>query len=258
VEVSAPVHTRWKGFRDFLILFRGNLIDLRTRWTWYVTFLSFSSMMFLVFLWLTMGRNNPGSALYIITGSLTQSLTTAGMLSLGQDIGSMKDTSIFDHYAALPISKASFIAAMVSKALLFSLPSIAFSLLFASFVLKIRVVLSVYVLLVVLLGGYCLVGLGAIVGFYSKTGRVASLATQYLSPVITFLAPVFIPKESLPRFFQVTSTILPTTYVASALRSAISGETSAGLMRDLLVLALWTIGSLLLVFPRLDWRGRRN
>ncbi len=258
MEVSAPVQARFKGFRDFLLLFRGNLIDLRTRWTWYVAFLSFSSMMFLVFLWLTVGRANPGSALYIITGSLTQSLTSAGMLSLGQDIGSMKDASIFDHYAALPISKASFIAAMVSKALLFSIPSIAFSLLFAAFVLKIRVVLSIYVFLVVLLGGYCLVGLGAVVGFYSKSGRVAGLATQYLSPIITFLAPVFIPKESLPRVFQMTSTVLPTTYVASALRYALSGETSYELAKDLAVIAVWTVGSLMLVFPRLDWRGRRN
>lgn len=258
MEVNTPSEARFKGVRDFALLFRGNLVEIRMDWVWYVAFLSFSSIMFLVFLWLTLGRANPGSALYIITGSLTQSLTSAGMLSLGQEIGSMKNSAIFDHYAALPISKVSFVAALVSKALLFALPSLVFSLLFAGLVLGIRLYLNPYVFVAVLLGGYSLVGLGAMVGFYSKTGRVAGLATQYISPIITFLAPVFVAKESLPRFLQVTSTILPTTYVASAFRHALSGETSAGLMRDLVVLAAWTIGSLLLVFPRLDWRGRRN
>jgi ABC-type multidrug transport system permease subunit len=85
------------------------------------------------------------------------------------------------------------------------------SLLFAAVVLKITVHLTLYVVLAILFGGYSLIGIGAIVGFYSKTGRVAGLATQYLGPVITFLAPVFVPKEALPRFLQVTSTILPTT-----------------------------------------------
>lgn len=248
---------RFKGLRDFALLLKGNLIEIRTEWPWYLAFLSFSSVMFLVFLWITLGQDNPGSALYIITGTLTQSLTTAGMLSLGQDIGAMKDRSTFDHYAVLPISKASFVGALVSKALLFSLPSLVFSVAFAAVVLKIRISLNVYGALTVLLGGYSLVGLGSLVGFYSKDGRIASLATQYLSPVVTFLAPVFVPKERLPRFFQVTSSFMPTTYVASALRGAVSGNTT-GLARDLAILGMWTVVSIALVFPRLDWRGRRS
>lgn len=249
---------RLKGLTDFALLFKGNLIEFRQDWVWYLTFMSFSSVMFLVFLWLSIGRGNPQSALYIITGSLTQTLTTSGMLSLGQEIGGMKNSAIFDHYAALPISKVSFIAAMVSKSMLFSLPSLAFSLLFAALVLRITVDLNLNVLLAVLLGGYSLVGIGAIVGFYSRTGRVAGLATQYLSPIITYLAPVFMPKEALPGFLQVTSAILPTTYVASAFRGAISGQPFSALSRDFAILVLWIVGSLALVFPRLDWRGRRN
>lgn len=252
------MEVRLKPLKDLMLLFKGHLIEFREDWVWYLTFMSFSSVMFLVFLWLSVGRANPASALYIITGSLTQTLTSSGMLALGQQIGFMKNTSIFDHFAALPISKAAFIAAMVSKSLLFSLPSLVFSLAFASLILKIKICLSASLLLATILGGYSLVGIGAVVGFYSRTERAAILATQYLSPVITFLAPVFMPKEALPRFLQFTSAILPTTYVASAFRGALSGQPIAAVFRELGVLALWIAGSMILVFPKLDWRGRKD
>jgi hypothetical protein len=43
--------------------------------------------------------------LFIITGSITTALCTSAMLTLGQNIGYMKDAGSFEYYASFPISK---------------------------------------------------------------------------------------------------------------------------------------------------------
>jgi ABC-type multidrug transport system permease subunit len=45
-----------------------------------------------------------------------------------------------------------------------------------------------------------------------------SLATQVISPFIVLFAPVYLPIEKLPFFFQFTSRFIPTTYSARAMR----------------------------------------
>jgi len=254
---TSPGHLR-KGFSDFCLLLKGNLLELRMSWTWYLAFASFDAVMFLIFMWLVIGRGNPDSILFVITGSLTQSLTMSGMLSLGQDIGRMKEYAVFDYYATLPISKTSFIMALVGSSLLRTLPSMILCLAFATVVLNVPIRPNVLLPITALLGGFSLVGIGAVIGFYSKTGRIASYATQIVSPILTYLAPVFYPAESLPRFLQITSRFVPTTYVARLLRAGLSGGQISSNYPDLAVLALFTWLSIGLVFPRLDWRSRKN
>ena len=71
------------------------------------------------------------------------------------------------------------------------------------------------------------------------------------------LAPVFVTLDQLPRFLRVTSSAVPTTYVARALRAILTGGVTSRLWMDMGIMALVALVSFWLVTQKLDWRVQR-
>lgn len=246
-----------KHCRDFCWLLRGELYTLRFMWFWYLVLMALSPLLNLFLLYMFGGRGDPRATFFAVTGSLAQGMTVASMLTLGQNIGSLKDQNAFEHYATLPISKVTFLLATTTRAMLCSLPS--FVIIFAVGLTVLGLPLSPNALLipVIIVASYSLAGLGAFIGFFSPTGQTAGMATQVLAGLMSTLAPVYLALEQLPRFLRATAFAVPTTYVARALRAALSGPVTTALLTDLAVLTVFTVGSLWLVTKKLDWRQQR-
>ncbi len=104
------------------------------------------------------------------------------------------------------------------------------------------------------MGAYSLAGVGAIIGFYARTAEAVGLATQVVHPFLVLFAPVFVPMAQLPAFLRVTSNFIPTTYVAEALRAAVSGRLGPRFWLDLGVTAAFTVVGLALSHIKADWR----
>jgi len=200
------------------------------------------------------GRS-PEALLFIITGSITTALGTSAMLTLGQNIGYMKDAGSFEYYASFPISKPVFILALATRSVILSIPSSVILLSIGAFVFGVPMRPSPITILIFILAGYSLAGLGAFVGFFSRDGQTAGLVTQIIDPLIVFLAPVYIPVECLPRFLQHTAKLLPTTYVANALRASVAGSLTSRTWHEIGFLATWTIFSLWAASRKLAWRA---
>ncbi len=243
-----------KPLRDFWWLLRSELFVLREQWYWYLVQASFVPLSYLLFLWLLVGSRDPDSMVFLVTGSLVTAISFAGMASLGQHLGMLKAYNAFEYYATLPISKAAFLAAVATRGMLLSLPSAALVLAVGhlAFGLPVRPL----ALVVLLLSAYALVGFGAVIGFWSPTVQVASLATQILQTVIIFFGPVYYPPESLPETLRWTARLWPTTYAAEAMRGAMRGEPIGEIWIPIAVLAGFVIASLVLVPMRLRWRSR--
>jgi ABC-2 type transport system permease protein len=243
-----------KHVRDFWWLLRSDLFLLREEWFWYFVQASFVPVTYLFFLWLLAGRHNPAAMTFVVTGSLVMSLSFGGMISLGQHLGMLKNNNAFEYYATLPIAKAVFLAAITTRGMLLTLPSTIVVLALGHLVFGIGV--SALGLIVLVLSAYALAGFGAIIGFWSPTAQVASLATQVLGNLIIFFGPIFYPLAILPRPLQWIAHLWPTTYAAEALRDAVQGAPPARLALPLAVLVGFVCLSLVLVPLKLDWRGR--
>jgi ABC-2 type transport system permease protein len=241
-----------KGIRDFWWLLRAQLLVLRDQWYWYLVQASFVPLSLLLFLWLLVGRQDPTEMPFFVVGSLISGLSFAGMLSLGQELGGMKDQHAFEHYAALPISKIAFVAALATRGTLLSLPAATVVLLVGH--LAFDVTTTPMVIVILILSAYALAGLGAVIGFWSPTSQISSLATQILQTVIVNFGPVYITLSSLPRPLQWIAHIWPTTYSAEALRSAVNHNSITDYITPLAVLVGFVIISLVLVPMRLSWR----
>jgi ABC-2 type transport system permease protein len=243
-----------KNGSDFWWLLCGQLFNLRLTWFWYGFQMAFVPLSFVAFFWLFIGRERPEAMVAVVTGSLVMNVTMGSMLSLGQAIGSMKDANAYEYYAALPISRAVFLAALTTRGVLLTLPAALG--VFAVGAVLFRLALTPIAVLVLVLSAFALSGMGALIGFWSPTGQVASLATQIIQPLITFLAPVYFPVEQLPPILQVTSRFLPTTYAAVALRKTTAGGSLGDVWIEILVLLGFAVLSLILVPLKLSWRAR--
>ncbi len=243
-----------KQLRDFWWLLRGELFLLREEWFWYLVQSSFVPLSYLLFLWFLVGRQDPDRRAFFVSGSLVMSLSIGGMLSLGQHLGMLKAYNAFEYYAMLPISKPVFVAAITTRGMLLSLPSTLLVFALGHFLFGMSVPPTGF--LILLLSAYAMAGFGTVIGFWSPTAQVASLATQILQTVIIFFGPIFYPLDSLPALLQWTARLWPTTYSADALRAAIRGEAASQLWPPILALLAFVILSLMLVPMRLDWRGR--
>jgi len=169
---------------------------------------------------------------------------------LGQRIGSMKSHRVFDYYASLPILKLSFILGLNLNALLLCVPSSLILLIISMLAFRLRIVDPALFAAAFVLGGFSLAGVGAAIGFYSRSGQIAGIATQIATPLLVFFAPVYMPEAALPTFLRYTAWVLPTTHVARLLRSAF-GEVTEGIGQSVVIL------SVILVQRGLDWRGDR-
>lgn len=244
-----------KPFRDFVWLLRAELFLLREQWFWYLIQSSFVPISYLVFLWFILDRHDPMTLTFLVVGSLVTSLSFGGMLSLGQHIGFLKDYNAFDYYASLPVAKAVFIAAITTRGMLLSLPSAILIITLANLFLGLQ--FSLLALGILLLAAYAMSGFGALIGFWSPTGQVASLTTQILQTIIIFFAPVYFPASVLPEWLRYLSLVWPTTHAASALQSITTGGPTETVWMSTLILLGFCVFSLVLVPLRLDWRARQ-
>ncbi len=141
---------------------------------------------------------------------------------------------------------------IATRGVLLTLPSVLMVGLAGRYLLGLHFGLAACGVLV--LSAYGMSGLGALIGFWSPTAQVASLATQILNTVIILFAPVYLPLERLPAFLRYTSMAFPTTYAARALRLAVGGAPLGALRTDLAMLAAFTAVSLVLVPMKVQWR----
>lgn len=116
------------GIKDYLTkqfyLIKSELLTLRLSWKWSLLIVLVSPISVLIFLYLLVGMKNPEYMNYVISGNIIMSLVTGTMLTLGQELGVLKQIRGFDYYASLPIKKIQLITAYLIRATILTLPSI--------------------------------------------------------------------------------------------------------------------------------------
>lgn len=234
-----------------MYLIRAELLTLRLDWKWSFLVVLLNPLGMLFFLYFIFQKNGDYQ-LYIITGNMVMSLVTGTMLTLGQELGLLKQIRGFDYYATLPIRKIFLITAFITRSTLTTIPSMLILLLAGRFLLNINIIFHPSLIIVLLLSGYSLSALGGFIGLYSRDVNQASMMTQIIQPIIVYVAPVFIPIEYMPKTINLISYIIPTKYVAQALRASCIGVFD---YKSIIILLLFCIVSVILIEFKMDWRN---
>lgn len=246
VSIKKFAVTQW-----FLI--KSELLMLRVNWQWSLFIVLVAPLSVLLFLYLLLGRADSSYMTYALSGNIIMSLVTGTMLTLGQELGFLKDVRGFDYYASLPLYKIQLITAYLIRATIITIPSIMILIAIGKIAFNVQIVIHISLFVIVFLSGMSLAGLGAFIGIYSRNSSHASTITQILQPIIIYCAPVFIPSQNMPKVMQVISWFIPTTYVASALRNSFNGIFD---WFNIAILIAFCVISVYLVEFKIDWRQK--
>jgi len=192
------------------------------------------------------------SRVRFLAGSIVFSLSLTSISWLGYLLLENRFTGRLKLFATLPLAPASYVFGMLLFAIVQAFVSTT-TLLMIGRALGVQMSPNFLLLVVViLLTILCLCGLGVVIAARARSFSQGSLLTDTLGAGLIFLAPVYYTPEALPPAIRVFAQLLPTTFVARAVRTTLTGGHALG--SDLLVLSLMAFGTLALGFRLMRWR----
>ncbi len=238
----------------YLDLFFLRWANIRNEWYFHVILGPVLPLAMLAFLKMTGAIRDPESALYLTAGNAVLALVLGPMQSIANDLAWGRQRNDLEYLATLPFSKLQMILAFVSVSTIFPLPAMLFTIYLGKLWLKFPVHFTWPVLPIMVLAGLSMCGLGVFIGVYARNGHHANIMNTLAMGVVTFLSPILIPYENLPRLLQWTSKLLPTSYAADAFRASLSGAAPAEVLPQCAVLICFAVVLLYLATNGLDWR----
>ncbi|MDQ1020040.1 ABC transporter ATP-binding protein/permease [Streptomyces afghaniensis] len=240
---------------DLKYLWLEQMLEVRTTWSWVLMFgLLMPTAMVFGLTRIGNGLSDEQSLLFIVSGAAIFSVANEGIGTLAQRIGVLRQDGMMVYYASLPISRISFLAAMVFSRLLLILPGLITPMIVAKLMYDTDFVISPALLLVLPLSCMALSAIGLAIGTLVRSMDLLLVIVNLMIFVLLLVAPVLIPIESLPVPLQVFGYLLPPTYAAESLRLALVGDFGSTFLFDIAVLTAMTAAGLVGASRWIRWR----
>lgn len=180
---------------------------------------------------------------FLLPGILAFTLMQISIAGSGFNIVEYRRKGILKRLFVTPVTPGQFISAIVIARLFLCLTQLSVLLAIAVWFLGVPIVgnvVSLYV--IVILGGILFLCIGFSLGSIAKTQQsVQAIGNLVIFPQI-FLSGVFFPIGAMPEVIQPIASVLPLSFVASALREIASNGTSLfALGFDLIGIAVWIV-----------------
>lgn len=189
---------------------------------------------------------------YII-GAIVFSLSMLGVNGVGQDIGQDKLMGRLKWFITSPIHPISYVIGLLIPHVLMGLINTLLILLLGKYLWGAPLFFSPILPLIFILCILSLLGVGAVIGSYSKALAQAYGLTNMISFVIILFSPVYYPIDALPSTIRPISYVLPTTYAAQALRTVLKGSYEHVLENTIILTVMATI-LLIVGLYNIKWR----
>jgi len=241
--------------RQFFDLLRLELLMGRTL-IWMMVMIQFAMTLGLI---LGFGYFIPNmshaQALYLTTGAASQTVITTALVMLPQKLSQDKAEEKLHYLLTLPMPRETYILAQIAFVALGTIPGTAFAVALGAWHYDISLDVSLAILAVVPLAIFSLAGIGVAISMLSPYPQLTNALTQLTIFYVLLFAPVVFPKEQLPELLQHVSVVMPPTYVADAMRGALTDLPGTHLGRSLLVMAGFAVGSIALSAVTVRRRG---
>ncbi|MGW6295328.1 ABC transporter ATP-binding protein/permease [Streptomyces sp. NPDC055058] len=240
---------------DLKYLWLEQMLEVRTTWSWVLMFgLLMPAAMVFGLTRIGNGLSDEQSLLFIVSGAAIFSVANEGIGTLAQRIGVLRQDGMMVYYASLPISRISFLAAMVFSRLLLILPGLITPMITAKLMYDTDFVISPALLIVLPLSCMALSAIGLAIGTLVRSMDLLLVIVNLMIFVLLLVAPVLIPIESLPVPLQVFGYLLPPTYAAESLRLALMGDFGTTFLLNIAALSAMTAVGLAGANRWLRWR----
>jgi ABC-2 type transport system permease protein len=201
--------------------------------------------------------SEPGSRYidFLIPGLLGMNLMNSGMWGIGFALVDMRQRKLLKRFVGTPMRRGDFLLALLSSRLVLMIIEIALLLMLGVLVFRMRVLGSLFsILLLGSAGALCFGGVGLVTASRAqKIESVSGLMNLVMMPMWIF-SGVFFSYERFPAVIQPLIKALPLTALNDALRASILEGTP--LIRQwprLLVMSLWGGVSFVLALKWFRW-----
>jgi ABC-2 type transport system permease protein len=193
------------------------------------------------------GKTNATQRDYVLTGILSVSLLSAGMMSVVAMFSRYRKAGVLRRMQTVPLNPVTFVVGMTFSRLVISYASILLILLCSIFVFKADFAVDWALLMVTI---FCstlgMMALGLLLTVLFRNPETANTTAGILMFLMQFLAGIFFPLSLLPGYLKVFSAILPLRYVSILLRHSLGVEIVSGESFALICIGLVGSGVLLL------------
>jgi len=187
--------------------------------------------------------SEPGSRYidFLIPGLLGMNLMNAAMWGIGFALVDMRQRKLLKRFVATPMRRSDFLLALLSSRLVLMLIEVTLLLGFGVLVFHMRVLGSLFSILVIgTIGAISFGGLGLLTASRAQKIESASGLMNLVMMPMWIFSGVFFSNERFPTLVQPFIKALPLTALNDALRATIlEGSSLASQSGRILVLALW-------------------
>jgi ABC-2 type transport system permease protein len=210
------------------------------------------------------GNNNvklPGGSIptkvYYVPGLIGLGIIGASFVNLVIAVTVQRETGVLKRRRATPVAAGSIIAGRAVTAMVTALliTGVLLGLGWAIYRAHVPARTAPALVVTVLLGAAVFCCLGYALASVIHNDEAAQPITQAVMLPLYFISGVFVPISIIPHWLVDVAKVFPVRHLAAALLTAYNPHTTgAGFAgSDLLVLAIWGIGGLLIALRRFSW-----
>jgi ABC-2 type transport system permease protein len=179
---------------------------------------------------------------FFVPGLIGMTLMTTGVFGAVGWNTRNKELGILKKLATTPLSKIEWIIGVILFELVMCAISTAVILSVGVLVFDLRVLPSIYSILLIVAGAITFPGMGMVIARFVKETDSADAAANAITFPMMFLSGSFFPLEMMPDFLREIAKVLPLTYLNNGLRdSMVYGNASSALYNTAIVLAVGII-----------------
>lgn len=191
---------------------------------------------------------------FFVPGLIGMTLMTTGIFgAIGWNTRN-RELGILKKLATTPLSKLEWIIGVVLFELVMCAISTVVILTVGVLVFDLRVLPSIYSIILIVAGAITFPGMGMVIARFVKETDSADAAANAITFPMMFLSGSFFPLEMMPEFLREIAKVLPLTYLSEGLRdSMVYGNASSALYNTAIVLI---VGIVFIVIGSLitNWR----
>lgn len=245
-----------KVLGDAIIIGKIFVLEMKRRIALYASFLVFLPIAAAVMFSLIIGEMDLQRKILLLSGSLVFSLASSSVNGLAQGIAHDKLAKRLKLFITSPIHPASYVLGRLLSSGFENSVSVIILLTFAYTVWGIPFRPSPLLCTSLILTWLSLLGIGVLIGTYSRTPGEASMLSNIITFLVIFAAPIYYSPEALPSIIRPIFLFLPVTYAAHAIRRTLVLGTPNNIFVDIMVLLITSVITMFAGFKGIKWREK--
>ncbi|MCX6810952.1 MAG: ABC transporter permease [Candidatus Berkelbacteria bacterium] len=185
---------------------------------------------------------------FVLAGVLGLAIMNSSIIGIGVNLAKYREDKILKRITTTPVKSWKFILAEVLSRLVVNFLQIVIILLVGKYLFDAHIYGNVFIIVpVALVGAFLFQSIGFIVASFSKTADAAQGMAQAIAIPMMFLAGVFFPIDSLPKWLYTAVQYLPLAPLLRILRGVMLDGSSPFLVpKNSIILVSWIIVALLI------------